>query len=132
MMHELTGNIVIAELIPAARYANAGAANAASVEKDIKDGQRVIMYVSAGVVGGVADLTVTLQGATTTGGALADLDDDAGADAELVLTAAGNDQVEVPAQGGRRFIKALVNQCDANDEFGVYAIIGHYETMAAS
>jgi hypothetical protein len=129
-MHKITDNFSFDEAIPAAAYATASAANSAASEIDKEDAQNVVMYVSAGTVD--STLTVTLQGATSSGGSFADLTATDGNAATVTLSAAGDGKVEVRAEELKRYLKPNVEALTASDEVCVAIVAGNYESLPVS
>ncbi len=129
-MHKITDNFSFDEAIAASQYADQSAANSAAAEVDIEDAQNVVMYVSAATVG--STLTVTLQGATSSGGSFSDLTATDDNTATVSLTSAGDGKVEVRAEELKRYLKPNVEALDASDEVCVAIIAGNYETLPVS
>jgi hypothetical protein len=88
------------------------------------------MLLEPGTVG--STLTVTLQGATSSGGSFSDLTATDDNTATVTLSAAGDDTVEVRTEELKRYVKPNVEALDSSDEVCVAIIAGNYETLPVS
>ncbi|MGE4334586.1 MAG: hypothetical protein AB7E55_01245 [Pigmentiphaga sp.] len=128
-MHDLINNVKVVHAVPSGAYANVAAINAAAVEVDIEDARSVIMFVTAGSIQATKNISITLQGANTSGGAYSTLKDPAGDDAKLTFTEAGQARVEVKDGELRRYLKILASTTDdGTSNLAVVIVAGRYET----